>query len=98
MLSAKHDKQKRFNSQIKDERKGGKVVRVQNFQALVDDSYTHVSDFRLQQLGKLDNPSHDINQGREPTQSLNLHLNVTSEQSAARRQANKSDSAPVIVK
>ena len=47
MLSAKHDKQKRFNSQIKDERKGGKVVRVQNLQALVDDSYTHMSDFRL---------------------------------------------------
>ena len=28
LLSKKHDRQKRFNSQIKDERKGGKVVRV----------------------------------------------------------------------
>ena len=71
---------------------------MQNFQALVDDSYTHVSDFRLQQLGKLANSTHDISNGHEPSASLNLHLNVTAEQAAARRQENKADSVPVIVK
>ena len=46
-LLIKHsDSKKKVNTFIQDDKKGGKIVKVQNFQALIDNSYNHYSELR----------------------------------------------------
>ena len=40
------DYKKKVNTFIQDDKRGGKIVKVQNFQALIDNSYNHYSELR----------------------------------------------------
>ena len=44
LLTEHNKKDAKLNTVIKNDKRGGKVVRIQNFQALIDEKYSHHSD------------------------------------------------------
>ena len=51
--------EKRLNSDIQNDKTGGKIVKITNFQALLDNQYSIHSDTRLRREGKLNAKAQD---------------------------------------
>jgi len=64
LLTEHSDQKKRFNTTISDGKYGGRTIKIANFQALIDNNYTH--------LPNITDVNKDITEGEGAPEIVNL--------------------------
>ena len=81
LLTQHSAKSKRLDSFIQNDKNGGQIVKVHNFQALIDNNYSHFSNLRLKKDGQdgEDSNQEDKQHSGEKPEHLNLHLDESNQ-------------------
>ena len=80
LLTKVSEKEKRFNSVIQSDKDSGKLVKIQNLQALIDKDYSHFTDRRLLKEGRLKIQADASDQSdKKESDKLHLHLSKTND-------------------